>query len=223
MLTPDALGIALHRLLHPERRIARPHGVVFVGERRAEERHDPVAHHLIHRALVTMHGLHHVFQYGVEELARLLGIAVGEQLHRALEIGEEDGDLLALTLQRGLGREDFLGEVLGSVRLRCAERGRRLGRAGRRWDARTPGRTWRSARGRHRIGYIGEQAGSHIPRRTWPVVSSRAGIAGTACAGLHARGPPSRHEPSSVTPIGSIELSSSRTPTTRWPKLSATP
>ena len=48
-----------------------------------------------------MHRLHHVLEDGVEELARLLGIAVGEQLHRALEVGEEHGDLLALTLEGG--------------------------------------------------------------------------------------------------------------------------
>ena len=51
----------------------------------------------------------------VEELSRLLGVAVGEQLHRALEVGEEDGDLLALALQGGLRGEDLLGEVLGGV------------------------------------------------------------------------------------------------------------
>jgi hypothetical protein len=31
-----------------------------------------------------------VFEDRVEELARLLGVAVGQQLHRALQIGEED-------------------------------------------------------------------------------------------------------------------------------------
>ena len=110
--------VALQRLLHPERGVARAHGVILVGERRAEEGHDPVAHHLVHGALVAVDGLHHAFEHGVEELARLLGIAVGEQLHRALEVGEEHGDLLALALQRGLGGEDLLGQVLGGVGLR---------------------------------------------------------------------------------------------------------
>jgi hypothetical protein len=35
----------------------------------------------------------------IENLARLLGIAVGQQLHRALEIGEQHGDLFALALE----------------------------------------------------------------------------------------------------------------------------
>ena len=89
--------------------------MILVGERRAEERHDPVAHHLVDGALVAVDGLHHALEHGVEELARLLGIAVGEQLHRALEVGEEHGDLLALALEGGLGGEDPLGEVLRRV------------------------------------------------------------------------------------------------------------
>jgi hypothetical protein len=89
--------------------------VVLVGERGAEERHDPVAHDLVHGALVAVHGFHHPFQHWVEQLARLLGITVGEQLHRALEVGEEHRHLLALALESGLGGEDLLGEVLGGV------------------------------------------------------------------------------------------------------------
>jgi hypothetical protein len=35
-----------------------------------------------------MHGFHHNFKDRVEDLARFLGIAVREQLHRALEVGK---------------------------------------------------------------------------------------------------------------------------------------
>jgi hypothetical protein len=58
-----------------------------------------------------MNRLHHVLEDGIEELARLLGIAVREQLHRSSEVGEEHRDLLALALQRGLRGEDLLGQV----------------------------------------------------------------------------------------------------------------
>ena len=91
--------------------------MVLVGDRRAEERHDPVAHHLVDGALVVMDGLHHPLEDGVEELPRLLGVAVGEQLHRALQVGEEDRDLLALALEGALRGENLLGEVLGGVGL----------------------------------------------------------------------------------------------------------
>ena len=128
------LGVALDRLLHPQRGVARPHRVILVGDRRAEQRHDPVAHDLVDGALVAMDGLHHAFEHGIEELAGLLGVAVGEQLHRALEVGEEHGDLLALALEGALRGEDLLGEVLRRVGLRqpktwlacCCERCRAL-------------------------------------------------------------------------------------------------
>ena len=115
MGAPDRFAIALHRLLHAERGVAGAHRMVLVGQRRAEERHDPVTHNLVDGAFVAVNGFHHVFEDGVEELARLLGIAVGKQLHRPLQIGEEDRDLLALALQRALGGEDLLGQVLRRV------------------------------------------------------------------------------------------------------------
>jgi hypothetical protein len=43
-----------------------------------------------------VHGLHHAFQYRIEDLAGLLRVAVGEELQRALEVGEEHRNLLAL-------------------------------------------------------------------------------------------------------------------------------
>jgi hypothetical protein len=42
------------------------------------------------------------FENRIEELARLLRVTVGQELHRALEVGEEDSDLLALALEGGL-------------------------------------------------------------------------------------------------------------------------
>jgi hypothetical protein len=56
-----------------------------------------------------------VLEHGIKKFAGLLGIAVGEKFHRALEVGEEDRHLLALTFERCLGGEDLLGEVLGGV------------------------------------------------------------------------------------------------------------
>ncbi len=128
MRAEDTLRVLRDRLLHPQRRVARPHGVVLVGERRAEQRHDPIAHHLVDGAFVAVDGFHHPLEHGIEQLARFLGVAISEQLHRALQVGEEHGDLLALALEGGLGGEDLLGEVPGGIALRNAESGRgRLG------------------------------------------------------------------------------------------------
>ena len=82
--------------------------VLVSSEWRAEEGHDPVTHHLIDGALVAMDGLHHVLEDRVQDLPGLLGIAVGEELHRALEVGEQDSDLLAFALERGFRSEAIL-------------------------------------------------------------------------------------------------------------------
>jgi len=124
------LGVAGDAVLHPQGGIAGPRRVVLVRQRRAEEGHDPIAHHLIDRPLVAVDGLHHPFEHRIEDLPRLLGITVGEQLHRAFQVGEEHGDVLALTFQGCFRREDALGEVLRRVGLGRAEprsRGRRDG------------------------------------------------------------------------------------------------
>jgi hypothetical protein len=52
----------------------------------------------------------------VSSSARVFGVAVGEQFERALEIGEEDRDLLALAGQPLAGAADFAGEMRGRVR-----------------------------------------------------------------------------------------------------------
>ena len=109
----DLVRVEVDPPLHPQRGVAGAHRVVLVGDRRAEQRHDPVAHHLVDRALVVMDGLHHPLEDRVEELARLLGVAVGEQLHRALEVGEEHGDLLALALEGALEVRIFSARCLG--------------------------------------------------------------------------------------------------------------
>src|SRR5262245_12400137 len=64
-----------------------------------------------------MDGVHHQREDWIDELARVLGIAIGEQLQRALEVGEEHRDLLALAFEGRLGGEDLFGEVLGGVAL----------------------------------------------------------------------------------------------------------
>jgi len=107
-LNRDALGatyllsVSLDSLLHPQGGVTAADGVIFLREGRAEERHDPVSHHLVHHALVAVDGFHHPFQHGIEEFARFLWVAVRKQLHRTFQVGEEHGDLLALALQRAL-------------------------------------------------------------------------------------------------------------------------
>ena len=108
---PHLLGIALHGLLHGQGGIAGPHRMVFMGQRRPKQRHDAIAHDLVDRALVAVHGRHHVFQDRIEELPGLLGVALGQQFHGAFEVGKQHGDLLALAFQGTAGGEDLLREI----------------------------------------------------------------------------------------------------------------
>jgi len=84
--------------------------VVLLRQRRSEQGHDAIAHHLVDRAVVVMDRLHHALQDRVEKLAGLLRVAIRQQLHRALEIGEQHRDLLAFALH-----QDSLRQVLGCV------------------------------------------------------------------------------------------------------------
>src|SRR5215467_3800083 len=103
--------VSLHRLLHPQGSITSTDRVIFMRERGTEQRHDPVTHHLVHRPLVVVNRLHHALEHRIEKLAGLLGIAIGEELHRPSEVGEEDGDLLALPFQGRFGGEDSFGQL----------------------------------------------------------------------------------------------------------------
>jgi hypothetical protein len=90
------VAVSRDTLLHAQRRIASTHGVVFMRQRRAEERHNAIAHDLVHGAFIAMHRLDHAFDDGIKELPCLLGVAIRQQLHGAFEIGEEHRHLLAL-------------------------------------------------------------------------------------------------------------------------------
>jgi hypothetical protein len=74
----DLVRVEVDPPLHSQGGIAGAHRVVLMPDRRAEERHYPVAHHLIDGALVVMDGLHHPLKHGIEDLARLLRVTFGE-------------------------------------------------------------------------------------------------------------------------------------------------
>ena len=86
--------------------------MILVRQQRADRSHGAVVHHLVDGALKVMHRFHQLFEYRVKQSARLLRVAIGAQLDRALEVGEQNGYLLALAFYGGAGIEDPLGEVL---------------------------------------------------------------------------------------------------------------
>ena len=112
-------GIAAQGVLHGQRGITGACGVVFVGQRRPEQRHNAVTEHLVHRALIAVHRLHHGVQGGVQDGPGLFRVEVADQLRRALEVGKQHRDLLAFPFQGAFGRQDLLGKIGGRVGERC--------------------------------------------------------------------------------------------------------
>ena len=68
-------------------------------ERRAEQRHDPVACHQTDHSLIAMDGLRHQFDDRLEDLQGLLGIPFGEKPQRRFDVRGEHCDVLPLTYQ----------------------------------------------------------------------------------------------------------------------------
>src|SRR5262245_26159546 len=81
----------------------------MVLQRGPEDGHDAVAQLLVHGPLVPMQGLHHELENQIQDIASVFGIAVGEELHRALEVGGQDRDLLSVTLDRATASEPATG------------------------------------------------------------------------------------------------------------------
>ena len=56
---------------------------------------------MVHRPLVAVDSAHHRLDDTVEQLLGLLGVEALDYLGRAFDVGEEHGNLLALSLESG--------------------------------------------------------------------------------------------------------------------------
>jgi hypothetical protein len=105
-------GEAAHRFLDIERRIAGPHRVILVRDRRAKDRHDPVARRMGDGALVAVNRVDHAVDRRIEEPVRLLRVEIADERGRVRDVGEQGRRDLALAFGRGTRAADALGEVL---------------------------------------------------------------------------------------------------------------
>ncbi len=121
------------RFLDHQRGVTGAHGMILVGQWRAEDRHDAVAQQPVDRTLIVMDGFNHLLEHGVEDRLRALGIAAVDQLQRTGDVGEQHADLLSLALDLGSGGEDSLRQMAGGPRSQRH-------RARRQEPRRTPGR-----------------------------------------------------------------------------------
>jgi len=102
--------------------------VVLVRNRSPKQRHDAVAGERVHRALEPIHAVGGNLEEILDDTKPLFGIEAFGEVHRAFDIGEQDGDVLALAFQRGFRLADLVGEMLGwERRVRGGRFGRRRG------------------------------------------------------------------------------------------------
>jgi hypothetical protein len=149
----DMLGMLLDFRLHAKRRVAGAHGVILVRDRRAEDRHEAVAHGVTDGPLVVVDGIHHELEDWIEDGLRLLGIAVSDELGRALQVRKEHRHMLALAFDGVARRQDLLDEMLGRVGCRRGQTlGRRLPALGAELRGRGYSRTAAAAGARQRRG-----------------------------------------------------------------------
>jgi hypothetical protein len=105
------LGVSTHGGLHGQSRVAGAQGVVFVGNGGPEQGHNAIAEDLVHRALKTVHGVHHVLEGRVKELLGGFRVEAADEFRRVLEIDKQHRHLLALPGEGRTGRQDLGGEI----------------------------------------------------------------------------------------------------------------
>src|SRR5438874_2220137 len=89
--------------------------MVLMGNRRPEERHEAITQELIDSALIAMDSAQRQLKKMVQDGMHGLWPELLRQARVIRQVTEEHGDLLALPLQRRVGGEDFLHQVLRSV------------------------------------------------------------------------------------------------------------
>jgi histidine ammonia-lyase len=93
------LGRVLRDVIeHSQRRVAGAPGVVLVGDRRPEHGHDPVAGEFVDGALEAVNRIGEDREEALHDSPPLLGVLLLGHVHRALDVGEQHGDELALAL-----------------------------------------------------------------------------------------------------------------------------
>src|SRR4030095_14541015 len=95
-------------------------GVVLVGNRGGGEPQHSVAGVLCDGSLVSVNAARKDPEQAIEQAMPFLGIDALRKLHRAHDVGEEDGDQLALAPERALGRENLVDESARRVGARLA-------------------------------------------------------------------------------------------------------
>ena len=91
--------------------------MVFVRDRRTEQRHDAVAGELVDEALEALDTVREDLKKAVHDPRPLFRVHLFRHLHRALDVGEQHRHLLAFAFEGGTRGQDLVGQVFRGVRV----------------------------------------------------------------------------------------------------------
>ena len=80
-------------------------GVVFVRDRRPENRHDGITHVLLDGAFIALNGAHQRGEEGAEDASKVFWIESFPERGRSRQIGKEHRDQPAVFVHGGPGRD----------------------------------------------------------------------------------------------------------------------
>ncbi len=103
--------VAAQRAGEVQRGVTGALRVVLVGDRCPEQGHDAVAGELVDRPFEAMDALAQDGKELIEDAMPPFRVDPPGELHRLLDVGKQNRDLLAFAVQSGARREDFLGQV----------------------------------------------------------------------------------------------------------------
>jgi len=92
--------VVRHGFLDGQGGMAGPLGVILMGQGGAEEGHHPVSGELVDGPLIAMDLLHEDLEAPIQDLVDLLRVQLLGEGGVMGHVGEEDGDLLSLRLNR---------------------------------------------------------------------------------------------------------------------------
>ena len=95
----EGLGHVPDRPLNAQSGVHRPAWTIFMGERCAEQRHDPVARVLVDRPLEAVHIGCNALEAAVNDLVDDLGVKLLGEGGKARHVSKQNGNLLALAFE----------------------------------------------------------------------------------------------------------------------------
>ena len=198
MCAAHLLGIGPDGALQGQGSVTGAQGVIRVGNGCPGEGHNAIVKHLIHRALVAVHGVHHNVASRVQQLLGGFRIKALDESGGVFDGGEEDGDLLAFACEGAFGSQNLLEQMLGCVGLwRCEPR---------RWQTGCTATGCPHSRQnftplptRCYTGHMSVPDGHHAPDKILPAADCLVGTGGSP----HTRGSASRLRPGTGGDCGS--------------------